>query len=101
VVGTDDGLEHLRFDCFEANPHYHYIRNAEQRNIIVRIDEIALGDPASWAIECLRTRMPEMLEHAGATGLANAVRSHPQPVADGIDQVARLLGQLPAQRSGQ
>jgi hypothetical protein len=23
VVGTADGHEHLRFDCFEHSPHYH------------------------------------------------------------------------------
>src|SRR3954449_8228444 len=28
VCGTDDGLEHLRFDCFEHEPHYHYIDQA-------------------------------------------------------------------------
>ena len=25
VCGSADGLEHLRFDCFENEPHYHYI----------------------------------------------------------------------------
>ena len=39
VCGTADGLEHLRFDCFEHEPHYHYIRNHEQSNVICRIDD--------------------------------------------------------------
>ena len=45
VCGTADGLEHLRFDCFENEPHYHYIDQAAGANVVVRIDELAVGDP--------------------------------------------------------
>src|SRR5437868_4300947 len=38
VCGTTDGLEHLRFDCFENEPHYHYIEQANGANTVVRID---------------------------------------------------------------
>ena len=31
VLGTADGLEHLRFDCFENEPHYHYIDTPARR----------------------------------------------------------------------
>ena len=31
VCGTADGLEYLRFDCFENEPHYHYIEPAAGR----------------------------------------------------------------------
>ena len=31
VCGTADGLEYLRFDCFENEPHYHYIEQASRR----------------------------------------------------------------------
>src|SRR3954451_5393647 len=44
VLGSDDGLEHLRFDCFEDEPHYHYIDQGAVRNTVVRIDELAVGD---------------------------------------------------------
>ncbi|CAN5791105.1 hypothetical protein BH10ACT1_BH10ACT1_16910 [soil metagenome] len=77
VLATADRLEHLRFDCFENEPHYHYIRNAESSNVVVRIDTFAVGDPRAWALSCVRERLPEMLEHAGATDLADQVRSHP------------------------
>src|SRR5690349_25095717 len=34
-VGTDDGLEHLRFDCFEQEPHYRDIDHATGANTAV------------------------------------------------------------------
>jgi hypothetical protein len=91
VFGTTDGVEHLRFDCFEAYPHYHYIRNDEQKNIIVRFDDIALGDPIAWSTDRLRQRLPEMLEYAGAASLAEAVRTDFAPVSSAIDSLTALL----------
>jgi hypothetical protein len=91
VFGTADGLEHLRFDCFETHPHYHYIDNAHGRNTIVRIDEVALGDPISWTMERLRLRLPEMLEHSGAQSLAESVRGETGAVEAAVDSVTQLL----------
>ena len=50
VFGAEDGLEHLRFDCFEQEPHYHYIDQAEVGNTVVRIDELAVGDPIEFTL---------------------------------------------------
>jgi hypothetical protein len=72
VLGTADGLEHLRFDCFEREPHYHYIHQDDRSNVVVRFDDVAEGDPTRWTLERVRSRLPEMLEHAGATELAVA-----------------------------
>ncbi len=91
VCGTEDGLEHLRFDCFENEPHYHYIRHAEGGNVICRLDEIAQGDPIEWTVGRLRTRLPEMLDYAGADHLAKAAREDPQAVTSAIDKVTELL----------
>jgi hypothetical protein len=91
VLGTDDGLEHLRFDCFEREPHYHYIRQAEQANVVVRIDTHAEGDPLAWALSVVGSRLPEMLDHAGAGDLAAAVRSAPEAVASGLAAVVERL----------
>lgn len=91
VLGTDDGLEHLRFDCFEREPHYHYIRQAEQANVVVRIDTHAEGDPLAWALGVVGARLPEMLEHAGAPDLAAAVRAAPDEVAAGLAAVVARL----------
>src|SRR5262249_58922844 len=38
VFGTDDGLEYLRFDCFDDAPHYHYLDSLEPRNVVVEYD---------------------------------------------------------------
>ena len=91
VFGSTDGEEHLRFDCFETHPHYHYINNREHRNVIVRIDEFALGDPVKWTIERLRQRLPEMLEHGGADSLAEEVRSQMNSVTGAVELVEQLL----------
>ena len=91
VCAASDGLEHLRFDCFDHEPHYHYIRNAEAANVIVRLDDVAEGDPIEWTIARLRARLPEMLDHAGAAELAEEVRSDPTAVASALDRVRALL----------
>lgn len=91
VLGTDDGVERLRFDCFEQEPHYHYIRPDERANVVVRIDTHAEGDPLEWALARVGARLPEMLDHAGAPDLAAAVRAAPDAVAAGLAQVTARL----------
>lgn len=78
VLAThDDGerLEHLRFDCFDEEPHYHYIDWKNQSNDMVRIDPIADGDPLAWALDRIRSRLPQMLERAGAGGIVDRIDS--------------------------
>jgi len=68
VCGTDDGHEYLRFDVFDDEPHYHYIHrtpaSAEIVNNVIDFDTVAQGEMLSWAIDCLRTRLPAMLTEA-------------------------------------
>ena len=90
VVGPD-GAEYVRFDCFDKEPHYHYIRPSEETNIIVRLDDIAEGDPIEWTIGRLRNRLPEMLEHAGAASVAESVRGQLPPLMGALDTVRDLL----------
>jgi hypothetical protein len=66
-------LEHLRFDCFQEDPHYHYVSWRERFNHMLHLDPAAEGDPLVWALERLRTRLPEMLRRAGAADLAGRV----------------------------
>ena len=73
VFGTDDGHEYLRFDCFDDAPHYHYIDPPTSRNVVHDYDAVANGPIVEWAFEALRTRLREMLTHAGASALASAV----------------------------
>jgi hypothetical protein len=69
------GVEHLRFDCFEHEPHYHYLMQAEGGQPLCRIGEVADGDPAAWTLERLRQRLPAMVDLAGAHGLARAAET--------------------------
>ena len=73
VFGTDDGLEYLRFDCFDDAPHYHYLDPASSRNVVHDYDAVAHGPIVDWALRNLCTRLGAMLEHAGATELAAAL----------------------------
>ena len=66
-------LEHLRFDCFDDDPHYHYVNWQGQANDIVHIDAVADGDPLAWALDRIRTRLPQMLDRAGADDVAHRV----------------------------
>jgi hypothetical protein len=66
-------VEYLRFDCFQEEPHYHYISWSGRTNEMLHIDPIADGDPLAWALERIRTRLPQMLDRAGAAKLAESV----------------------------
>jgi hypothetical protein len=96
VLGTADGLEHLRFDCFEREPHYHYIHQDDRSNVVVRFDDVAEGDPTRWTLERVRSRLPEMLEHAGATELAVAARAAAPQILEATAEVESLLYQASA-----
>lgn len=72
VCGEQDGelREFLRFDCFVEDPHYHYISWRARTNEMAHMDPIADGDALAWALERIRTRLPQMLARAGAGELA-------------------------------
>jgi hypothetical protein len=65
--------EYIRFDVFGTVLHYHYIRNAEQHNILWGYDPDANGPMVPWAMAALRDRLPAMLRRAGAEALAGQV----------------------------
>jgi hypothetical protein len=75
VFGVRDGerQEHLRFDCFDEDPHYHYVSWRDHTNEMIHIDPVADGDPLEWALARLRTRLPQMLARAGAEDVARAL----------------------------
>ena len=100
VRGTADGHEYLRFDVFESEPHYHYVApGPEVINNVVVFDPFALGDMFTFAIRCLRERLPEMLGRAGGghlvaeldTAMINTVVDEVQSVAKrALDDVRQL-----------
>ena len=66
VFGTDDGLERLRFDCFDHAPHYHYLDPHAPRNVVVEYDTVANGPMLDWALDtALRSRLADMLRPRG------------------------------------
>jgi hypothetical protein len=92
VCGTADGHEYLRFDVFDAEPHYHYVHRTEADGTIVNnvidFDSTAEGDMLPWTIERLRTRLAEMLEAAGGRELATQL--DPEVITPVIDEVAAM-----------
>jgi hypothetical protein len=91
VCGTADGLEHLRFDCFENEPHYHYIENAAGANVVVRIDELAVGDPIEFSLACVEHHLPDMLRNCGVTDLADDVAGQLDQVQVAVESVRELM----------
>ncbi len=75
VCGQQDGewREFLRFDCFDEDPHYHYISQRDRMNDMVHIEAVATGDPLAWALERIRTRLPQMLARARAEDVATRI----------------------------
>jgi len=75
VFAEQDGeqREFLRFDCFVEDPHYHYISWRARTNDMVHVDPITDGDALAWALERIRTRLPQMLERAGAPEVARRI----------------------------
>jgi hypothetical protein len=72
VFDAADNREYLRFDCFDEDPHYHYMMPGSHQ-LVVAYDRVACGDMLSWALRTLEDRIPNMLEHIGATDLASSV----------------------------
>jgi hypothetical protein len=93
VLDADSGHEYLRFDCFDAVPHYHYLRPwttpEECDNHSVDWDEVAHGPMTPWALNTLRTRLPEMLVEAGGANAAR--RLDPAAVSLAVDKVEQLV----------
>jgi hypothetical protein len=106
VAETDGGHEYLRFDAFDDEPHYHYIHRSEAVvNNVIDFDAVAHGDMLGWALERIRTRLPEMLAEAGGGHLvAGLDLVTVNKVVDDIEPLARQARQAfrerRAQRSG-
>ena len=75
--------KHLHADCFENEPHYHYIEQANGTNTVVRIDELAVGDPVEFSLACVEHHLSAMLRHCGVADLADEVAGRPDRVQRG------------------
>ena len=85
------GKEFLRFDAFDNEPHYHYIFNESQSNVVVRFDNVAEGDPLEWTLRGVGSRLAEMLEYAEGADVAAAVRANPRAVSAGLERLDEVL----------
>jgi hypothetical protein len=88
VFDRGSGAEVLRFDCFDDAPHYHLLDAAASRNVVVEHDAVNDGPLLDWALQRLRTGLPELLDAAGAPRLAQA--TDPAAVAAALDTVAQV-----------
>lgn len=73
VLDATTNEEWLRFDCFDNEPHYHYILQAFQHNIVWGYDPAANGPMFDWTIQALEEQLSGMLRKAGADVLADKV----------------------------
>jgi hypothetical protein len=88
VCGTDDGHEYVRFDVFDDEPHYHYVHMTTDGTVcnqVIDFDATAHGEMLPWAINALRTRLPEMLTAAGGAEVAAALDA--DAVAAAVDAI--------------
>jgi hypothetical protein len=100
VCAADDGYEYVRFDCFDDEPHYHYIHRTPDGSVVNQVidfDTVAGGDMLAWALERIRTRLPEMLTTAG--GAALAARVDQSAVDAALEQVRTAAEVARAARS--
>jgi hypothetical protein len=92
VLDTDSGVEYLRFDTFDVEPHYHYITPASEgqpfEHRVVLIDEDALGPAFDWALATIRTRLGTMLDRSGASHLTDHLDQDRIDAA--VEEIARL-----------
>lgn len=87
VFGTDGLAEYLRFDCFDDEPHYHYIVPG-RGNMLVHFDRVANGPMLDWTVRTLRARLPEMLTELGAARLAQELDE--ADLERALDEVQRV-----------
>lgn len=74
--------EMVRFDCFERFPHYHYILNDTQENVVWGYDADANGPMLDWSFAAIRGRLPAFLRRAREEGHAALVER------EGLDTAA-------------
>ncbi len=82
----DELAEYLRFDCFDHDPHYHYMLDSRELYFRIEFDDEARRDTVAWTLDALGARLPEMLAEAGVPELAKRVE--PDKVEAAIPKVA-------------
>jgi hypothetical protein len=73
VFDAERRNEYARFDCFEGTPHYHFILNDVQHNVVWGYDPVINGPMLAWSLGVIRDRLPDILREARAPELAALV----------------------------
>jgi hypothetical protein len=97
-VFASEGGEYLRFDCFDVEPHYHYIDPEAPWVNRFTFDPVAHGDMLDWTLDCLRNRLVPMLERT-EPGARLAQQLDLATVAAALDEVERVARATAADRS--
>jgi len=73
IYGDVDGkgVQLLRFDCFEREPHFHY--DPDGKNNLLRMDKANVDDPITWSMDYLRGNVASLVRIAGYSTLAEQV----------------------------
>ena len=58
---------------------------------MVRIDELAVGDPVEFSLACVEHHLPDMLRHCGVADLADEVAGRPTRSSAAIAEVRELM----------
>jgi len=90
VFNPERDREMIRFDCFDRFPHYHYILNEAQNNIVWGYDPDANGPMVDWSFDAIRNRLPAFLRRAGEEEAAGRVESEGLDTA-AIDRLRRAI----------
>lgn len=73
VRNAEGNYERLRFDCFQQDPHYHYLSVRGKWQHVIHIDRTVTGDPVHWATTMLRTRLVPMMLRADVDDASSLV----------------------------
>jgi hypothetical protein len=81
LFSGDRARELVRFDCFDGEPHYHYLNHAEGLNTVWCFDGSINGPMPRWVLSVLRDNMPGILRATGEEELARRVEAEGFDVA--------------------
>ena len=80
----------LRFDCFDHEPHYHYMRQDKEERL--KVDRTTEGDPLEWALHKIRSALRDMVTRAGYGELAGEIDGDKlEPALAELEDAARSL----------
>jgi hypothetical protein len=75
LFAGDRSRELVRFDCFDSEPHYHYLDHRAHVNTVWSYDPAVNGPMPRWVLTALRDNLPSMLRAAGEGELAAQVEA--------------------------